>query len=429
MRTLFLRVFLVLLTFALCLSTIFGQAPPKMSYQAVIRNSSDQLVTSTNVGMQIRILQGSTTGTAVYVETQTPTTNANGLVSLEIGSGTVVSGTFATIDWANDQYFIKIETDIDGGTNYTITGVSQLLSVSYALHAKTAETVIGEITETDPVFSAWDKDYADLTNTPTTITTAQSDAIVSNTAKVGYSDVLVSANAAVSANTAKIGITTVQSDAIALNTAKISAANGTQEGEMQYWNGTTWLTVASGQNGQVLKYKNGVPTWTDDEIINILSIGDSYQGGVIAYFLEEGDLGYDENVKHGLIAAKVDQSASIQWYNGSYTTTGALSKVIGSGQANTAAIISSQGAIETNYAAGIARAYNGGGYSDWYLPSKDELNKLYLNRTAVGGFANTFYWSSTEIGLEDAWAQSFNTGTQGYDDKSLLIHVRAIRAF
>lgn len=126
-------------------ASVFAQAPEKMSYQAVVRDGSNALVTSTAVGMQISILQGSASGTAVYVETQTPTSNANGLVSLEIGAGTVVSGDFITIDWANGPYFIKTETDPTGGTSYTITGTSQLLSVPYALHAKTAETVTGGI--------------------------------------------------------------------------------------------------------------------------------------------------------------------------------------------------------------------------------------------------------------------------------------------
>ena len=104
-----------------------------MSYQAVIRNSSSALVTSTPVGMKISILQGSLTGTAVYVETQTPSTNANGLVSLEIGTGAVITGTFATINWATGPYFIKTETDPTGGTVYTITGTNELMSVPYAL--------------------------------------------------------------------------------------------------------------------------------------------------------------------------------------------------------------------------------------------------------------------------------------------------------
>ncbi|WP_297868980.1 hypothetical protein [uncultured Flavobacterium sp.] len=119
-------------------SLAFAQAPEKMSYQAVVRNTTNNLVTNQPVGMQISILQGSATGTAVYVETQTPTTNANGLVSLEIGGGTIVSGNMATINWANGPYFIKTETDPTGGSSYTITGTSQLLSAPYALYAKTS---------------------------------------------------------------------------------------------------------------------------------------------------------------------------------------------------------------------------------------------------------------------------------------------------
>jgi uncharacterized protein (TIGR02145 family) len=115
---------------------LIAQLPQKMSYQSVIRNSGNQLVTSHAVGMRVSILQGSATGTAVYVETQTSNTNANGLVTIEIGGGTPVSGTFAAIDWSTGTYFIKTETDPTGGTSYTITGTSQLLSVPYALYAE-----------------------------------------------------------------------------------------------------------------------------------------------------------------------------------------------------------------------------------------------------------------------------------------------------
>ncbi len=114
--------FLAVMLFA---ASVWAQSPEKMSYQAVVRNSSDQLVSKQGIGMQISILQTDANGTAVYVETHSATTNANGLVSIEIGNGTIVNGNFATIDWANGSYFMKTETDPTGGTNDTITGTSQ----------------------------------------------------------------------------------------------------------------------------------------------------------------------------------------------------------------------------------------------------------------------------------------------------------------
>ncbi len=117
----------------------YSQAPHKISYQSVIRNSSNALLTNTTVGMKISMLQGTTAGTVVYAETQNPSTNANGLVSLEIGNGTPITNTFASINWANGPYFIKTETDPTGGSNYTISGTSQLLSVPYALFSANAQ--------------------------------------------------------------------------------------------------------------------------------------------------------------------------------------------------------------------------------------------------------------------------------------------------
>lgn len=134
---------------SLFLSSALAQAPQKMSYQAVIRNASNALVTNANIRMRISVLQGTASGTAVYVETQTATTNANGLVTVEIGAGTAVSGTFASISWGTNAYFIKTETDPTGGTNYTIVGTSQFLSVPYALFASNSGT-----TQPSPALSA-----------------------------------------------------------------------------------------------------------------------------------------------------------------------------------------------------------------------------------------------------------------------------------
>ena len=123
---------LILVLWAACL---FAQAPQKMSYQSVVRNSAGELVANTAVGIKISILQGSASGTVAFAETHDSTSNANGLVSLEIGEGTTVTGTFASINWANGPYFIKTEIDPDGGSDYNISGTTELMSVPYALYA------------------------------------------------------------------------------------------------------------------------------------------------------------------------------------------------------------------------------------------------------------------------------------------------------
>ncbi|HKK39323.1 MAG TPA: hypothetical protein VJ949_07890 [Cryomorphaceae bacterium] len=128
---------------ALVLSaSVYAQSPEKMSYQAIVRDANNNLLNSQAVGMQMSIIQGSADGVSVYVETQNKLSNANGLISLEIGTGDVVAGDFSSIDWANGPFFIKTETDPTGGSNYTITGVSQLLSVPYALYAESSGSSI-----------------------------------------------------------------------------------------------------------------------------------------------------------------------------------------------------------------------------------------------------------------------------------------------
>ena len=126
----------IIISTAMALST-FGQAPEGFKYQAVLRDAGNTIITNQAVGIQLTIQQGSAGGTAVYTETFAPTTNAYGLVNLEIGTGTTLDD-FTTIDWPNGSYFIETAIDATGGSNYSVMGTSQLMSVPYALYAKTS---------------------------------------------------------------------------------------------------------------------------------------------------------------------------------------------------------------------------------------------------------------------------------------------------
>jgi hypothetical protein len=186
-------------------------------------------------------------------------------------------------------------------------------------------------------------------------------------------------------------------------------------GELQGYNGSAWTNMIGGTAST-----------------STVTLGQIYQGGKVAYILQSGDPGYDANTPHGLIAATADLNA-ISWSIGNnFTVTNATGTALGTGLTNTNTIISSQGTA-VNYAAKICREYNGGSYTDWYLPSKDELNKLYLNRSSIGGFVTSmaFYWSSSEVNLSSAWLQEFDGGTQ-YNSmigKDVAGLVRPIRSF
>lgn len=236
---------IILLATMLNSASSFAQVPQKMSYQAVIRDASNALLVTQSVGMQISILQSTPTGTLVYSETQTPTTNTNGLVSLEIGTGTVVSGNFTTINWVNGPYFIKTETDPSGGSVYTISGTSELMSVPYALYAKTAENITGTVVETDPVFGVSPANVittANITNWSAAYTWGDHTGLYRPISYVpDWSEIT-------------------------------NKPTGGNPGDMLYWNGSAWVVVPVGTNGQQLFLNSSnIPVWQNAPSTNLLA--------------------------------------------------------------------------------------------------------------------------------------------------------------
>ncbi|MEA3448684.1 MAG: DUF1566 domain-containing protein [Bacteroidota bacterium] len=382
MKKLFTILAAVLIT-----ATLWAQSPEKMSYQAVIRDASDNLITDTQVGMQLSILQGSAGGIEVYVETQTPTTNANGLVSIEIGAGTVESGDFTAIDWTAGSYFIKTETDPAGGTNYSITGTSQLLSVPYALHAKTA-------TETDPVYSgseAANIDATDITN-------------LGNLSGVNNGDQDLS--------------TLATKTALGDSTAQVRS-------EIPDVSGIATNTQAIQDTAAQIR--------SDISTVTTYSVGDYAFGGIVFWV--------DESGKHGLVCAIEDISDAMRWNAGTHGLTRATGSGIYAGLMNTQLIISGHVSIGDDgdpYAASLCNEYTFEEYGDWYLPSDQELLLMYNNKDVIdvtaannGGsaFTTDIYWSSTEGVLTNARDCYFSNGNLVWEGKAFENRVRPIRKF
>lgn len=145
MKKIFISLFISVFTLS-----AWTQVPEKMSYQAIVRNNENELIKNTQVGMKVSLVQDSINGRTFYSERHYPITDANGLISLAFGGGTG----FYNIDWSAGSYFVKTEIDPEGGTNYTITAISEMLSVPFALHAKKAGDISGSLPETDPKFQA-----------------------------------------------------------------------------------------------------------------------------------------------------------------------------------------------------------------------------------------------------------------------------------
>ena len=180
-------------------------------------------------------------------------------------------------------------------------------------------------------------------------------------------------------------------------------------GQMQIFNGVFWSNLS------------GSPA------VGVPFIGQVDGGGVIAYIFQVGDPGFVAGQVHGLIATPNDLGTGTDWGCNGTNVPGAAGTALGTGDQNTTDIVT--GCATNGIAAKICDVSIIGGYSDWYLPSKDELNKLYLNRAAIGGFTGNWYWSSSEFNNNQAWVQDFGAATQGVQTKTFFYYVRAVRKF
>lgn len=187
---------------------------------------------------------------------------------------------------------------------------------------------------------------------------------------------------------------------------------------------TTYYLRAYATNSLGTTYGNTLSFIT---AVSNLIVGQSYQGGTIAYIFVPGDNGYVTGQTHGLIATTSNQSTGAQW-GCSGTSIAGTSTALGTGAANTTAIVN--GCSSSISAAALCNNLTSGGYTDWYLPSREELNKLYINKTSIGAFSNASYWSSSQAGSTTAYSINFSTGAGiSTSTKTNSMYVRAIRKF
>ena len=401
------RILLSLVAIATISLSSFGQSPEGFKYQAVVRDAVNAILSNQAVGMRLTIQQGAIGGTAVYTETFAITTNTYGLVNLEIGTGTTTDD-FTIIDWANGPFFIETAADITGGTSYTVMGTSQLMSVPYALYAKTSGNGAGP------------QGPAGIDGTNGTNGTDGIDGVDGAVGATGAQGPI--------GNDGAVGATGPQgpignNGAVGATGPQGPIGNDGAVGIGGVTSAGTGISVTGA--GTV-----GSPYVVSTTSACGLSIGDTYQGGIIFYL--------DPSGCHGLISAPSDQSTGIQWWNGSYTDTYASGSGLFDGDGNCYRIRASQGNCVSCNAAELCLDLTLNSQSDWYLPSKYELNLMYenigqgnaLGLGNVGGFASDNYWSSTEFDNFFAWFQNFISGIQNYFSKDYFdFYVRAVRAF
>ena len=370
---------LLTLCFLLLTLVVRAQTPPNaFNYSAVARNTTGKPIATTTIGIQITILKTSPSGISQYSENHFVSTDAYGLFNLIIGTGSIQSGSMASIDWSNDNYYLKVGLDAAGGKNFVTMGTTQLLSVPYALFAKNAGSVS----------NSKDKDTSS-TNELQTLSIRKDTIFLTNGAFVKlptYKDKDTS-------STNELQTLSIKRDSIQIS------------------------------NGNKVKLPN-IYGFTH-------YIGEVFGGGVV-FHLWKDTLG----IEHGLIVDKTSLSTS-QCFSNVLNLIGSSAQSLWDGVSNCNAIVGQSG--HTSSAAALCLNSTNGGQSDWYLPSIDELRLLWQNSfnvnkslSSTGSATACDYMSSTEISADRNVALNFLTGgfVNGYKSvNGNNINVRAVRAF
>ena len=381
------RILLTLLSVLFCAITFAQSVPQGINYQAVARDANGDVLMNQALTIQFSVISDITTSAVSWQETHTVTTNDYGLYTAIIGGGASTSGgssaTFDVIDWGASNHLLKVEVDYGGGL--IDMGTTAFMSVPYSMNALSSTpqslTISG-----DTLFISSGNYIILPSSAPTLLGCTDS------TAYSGYNPL---------ANTDDGSCVAVVNGCTDPTATNYNAAANTDDGSCTF---------------------------------SLLAIGDTYQGGIIFWL--------DASGGHGLISAPSDQSTGTQW--GCYgLISGASGIAIGTGAQNTIDIVNANCSAynsSNSIAANICANLTLGGYSDWFLPSKDELSQMYLNigngstLGNIGGFAPTYtyYWSSSESNASEAHYQ--NIGGNGFMNSNgskdtPYNYVRAVRAF
>ncbi len=464
------KITLILVAVLFAVTGIFAQTPMQFKYQAILRDAGGTAITNEAEVVVIDILEGSAAGVSIFNETHNVTTTSQGLINLNVGSINDMSG----IDWSANTYFIKITV------GSTVMGTSQLLSVPYAMTAKTAETIdytnvantpaipedVSDLTDNTNLF--FDRDYNSLSNLPTlfdgqwTSLTGTAPNISTFTNDEGY---LTDFSELDPNFTSNFDLTNVANgDLLQYNGTKFEKFTPnylTAEIDGSVSNEIQDLELTS----NILKITNNTSAtsinlspYLDDQTVSITAgtgisvtgtypnftvsntnvamhyVGELYGGGIVFWVNHTGE--------HGLIINMLDLAVSQSWSNVSTSEIGTTSTW--DGASNATDIMGQSG--HTSSAAKVCADYTNadygtGTYSDWYLPSIYELNDLWSNIKTVtkafdsDGNSSTialnqdYYWSSTEGSSDKAWLFYFYSGHSYSFSKSYNYYVRAVRAF